>query len=82
MTIVGGGLLNQSGLLGGLCVTTFGVEWNQSTDTWTLLDTEDPDKQDGQEWNQSTDTWSALTGAPTMTTATLWSQDTDAWETR
>lgn len=34
-----------------------GVQWNQSTDSWTILDNSDLETYIGVTWNQSTDTW-------------------------
>jgi len=56
--IVGTG--NGGGGDGGDVVHVFGVEWNQSTDTWTSLTAASLERYQGVEFNQSTDTWTVL----------------------
>jgi hypothetical protein len=43
---------------------TVGVEWNQSTDTWTALTSTVPTQARSAEWDQDTDTWSQSTASP------------------
>ena len=81
-SVRGHGTLTLAGGGGSDAVHVSGVEWNQSTDTWTVLVAADLERTQGVEFNQSTDTWTTLAEDDlVLAEGVRWDAGNDTWAT-